>query len=150
MKIQTKIVDSIEEAYSQINGHVIDLDEGVEYLMNFNSKSVSLAKKFKKMTAKFNGSNPSAQKKKAKKFAIDNLYATFESEFLIKFYPNKEYEVLDKDVIATYILGCFIEGNATVKDIDVDKQFKLLVIELTNNIYRGLAELSQNSQKTSN
>jgi len=145
MKIQNKFVDNLEDAYKEVNRKVIDLDEAVELLMNFNTKSIPYAKKFKNMSSKFNGSNPKGQEKKAKKFAIDNLLPIFESEFLIKFYPNKEYQILDKNIIAIYILGCFIEGHATTTKIDIDKQFKLLTVELTNNIYKGLAEAHKNS-----
>ena len=133
-----KIVDSFEKAYEEKNGVIIDLDRGVELLMNFNKKGVTKAKKFKKFAKKFNGANPELQKKKVLKFMKDELYLTFKNEFLDKFYLNKEYEIIDKDIISTYIFGSFLEGHATTTNIDIPTQFKLIIVELTNRIYDEL------------
>jgi hypothetical protein len=133
--MKSKIVTSVEEAKKENNSVIIDLDEGVEYLFNFNKKTWPYAKKFKKLSRKFDGSNPELQKKKVLKFMKDELYNIFKNEFLDKFYKNKEYEVLDKDIIAVYIFGCFVEGHAKGVEIDLPTQFKLIIKELTDRIY---------------
>ena len=133
--MEAKIVNSYEEAYKEKNGIVIDLDKGVELLLNFNKKTITKSKKFKKIAKKFNGSNPELQKKKILKFMKDELYLIFRNEFLDKFYLNNEYEVLDKDIISVYIFGSFLEGHATTTKMDVPTQFKAIIVELTNRIY---------------
>ena len=133
--MERKVVTSFDEAYEEKNGIVIDLDKGVELLIEFNKKTVSRSKKFKKFAKKFNGANPELQKKKVLKFMKDELYLVYKNEFLDKFYLNKEYEVLDKDILSVYIFGSFLEGHATTTKIDIPTQFKLLIVELTNRIY---------------
>jgi len=141
--MESKLVTSMEEAKKEKNGIIIDLDKGVELLVAFNKKTVSKSKKFKKFAKKFNGANPELQKKKILKFMKDELYPIFKVEFLDKFYKNKEYEVLDKDIIATYIFGSFLEGHATTTKIDIPTQFKLITAELTNRIYAELEKKSK-------
>ena len=62
MQFQSKLTTSVEEAYKEKNGIVIDLDLGVELLRNFNKKTLSKAKQFKKYAKKFNGKNQDFQK----------------------------------------------------------------------------------------
>ena len=143
--METKLVASEEEANSQKNGIVMDLDLGVEYLVQFNKKTVSKSKQFKKIAKKFKGADPVLQRKKILKFMKDELYPIFQREFLDKFYKNKEYEVLDKDIIATYIFGTFLEGHSTTTKIDIPTQFKLITVELTNRIYSELEKKNRES-----
>ena len=145
-KIKAKIVDSIEKAYKEVNGIVVDLDKASELLTDFNANVAEEAKEFKTFVKGLKNVSPEGRKSKAIDFAKKKLYSKFQESFLDKFYPSKEYEVMEKDDICVYILGSFIEGQAKISTIDVDTQFKLLVSELTNRIYAGLFNL-HNSQK---
>lgn len=147
MQITSKLTTSVEEAYKEKNGIVIDLDLGVELLRNFNKKTLSKAKEFKKYAKKFNGKNQEFQKNKVIKFMKEELYVFFQREFLDKFYLNKEYEVLDKDIIAVYIFGTFLEGHATTTQIDIPTQFKLVIVEMTQRIYEELAKKANGELK---
>jgi len=142
--MESKLVTSMEDAKKQKNGIIVDLDKGVELLVQFNKKTISKSKQFKKFAKKFNGADPVLQKKKILKFIKEEIYPIYQKEFLDKFYENKEYEILDIDVLATYTFGSFIEGHATTSKIDIPTQFKLITAELTNRIY---AELQKKGKK---
>lgn len=131
-EIKTKIVESVEEAEKEKNGVIYDLDAGVVLLMNFNKKSVSKAKNFKKVGKKFNGADPERQKKEIFKFIDKELAPIFYNEFTSKFYKNDELEGLDKEIINTYIFGAFIEGHAKKLELNIPLMFKNLIKELTD------------------
>lgn len=131
-EIESKIVSSEEEANKEKNKIIYDLDKAVILLMNFNKKSVSKAKQFKKIGKKFNGANPEKQKKEIFKYIEKELAPIFYNEFSSKFYKNNELEGLDKEILNTYIFGAFLEGHAKKLELNIPLMFKSLVKELTD------------------
>ena len=131
-KIETKIVNSLEEAETESNKIIYDLDAGVMLLMNFNKKCVGKAKDFKKIAKKFDGSDGNKQKKAIFKFIDKELAPIFYNEFTSKFYKNDELSHLDKEALNTYIFGSFIEGHAKKLEIDITLLFKNLIKEMTD------------------
>jgi len=131
-ELESKVVSSLEEAEKQKNGIIYDLDQGVVLLMNFNKKSVSKAKAFKKIAKKFNGADPEKQKKEIFKFINKELAPLFYNEFTSKFYKNDELDGLDKNILNTYIFGAFLEGHAKKLEVNIPTLFKNLIKELTD------------------
>lgn len=131
-KIESKVVASLEEAEKEENKVIYDLDEGVLLLMNFNKKSVTKSKDFKKIGKKYNGSSPEKQKQEILKYIDKELYPIFYNEFISKFYKNNELEKLDREVINTYIFGAFLEGHAKRLEMSIPVLFKNLIKELTD------------------
>jgi hypothetical protein len=132
LEVTSKIVESEEEANKEANKIVYDLDNAVILLMNFNKKSVSKAKNFKKIAKKFNGSDPEKQKKEIFKYIEKELAPIFFNEFSSKFYFNGELDGLDKEILNTYIFGAFLEGHAKKLELNIPLMFKKLVKELTD------------------
>jgi len=139
--ISVKLVDSTADAYKEKNGLVIDLDLGLSYLMKFNAKTITKAKKFKKLLKKIDNLNKDAKQEEIFRFIEKELFAMFTYEFLDKFYKNKEYEILDKNDLYIYVFGAFIQGHAT--KIDINRMLKMSIIELTNRIYDELSKMKK-------
>jgi len=130
--METKILTSMEEAKEIDNGIVYDIDEGVQYLEEFNRKTTRFEKQFKKLGKKQNGRNPNQQKKLVYKFVEENLLPFWKTEVEQKFWKFKEMEFLEKDIIYTYIFGAFVTGHSKGLQQHMRTAFANILKEMTD------------------
>jgi len=130
--METKIVQSLEEAEKVDNAMVYDIDKGVEYLNEFNRKTTRFEKEFKKLSKKQKGRDEAGQKKLVFKFVEEKLKPFWTIEVEEKFWKNGEMDYLDKETKATYIFGTFVVGHSKRLQQHMDTAFANVLKEMTD------------------
>lgn len=131
--METRIINNEKELLP--NSIVIDIDKGIELLLEFNRKTVIFEKEFQKLTKKQNGKDPDFQKKLVLKFVKEKLLNIFKYEFLDKFYLKEEYKKLENEILLTYIFGIFVIGHSKKFENDIMSGYAKVIKEMSDRIY---------------
>ena len=145
--VSMRVLESVELGYKNVNETVIDLDAGVELIVDFNTKTTTQAREFRKLSKKLQNKDDAYKQKGIIKFIKKEVFPAYKVEFLDKFYKGGEYEVLDEKVLLTYCFGAFLGAHATNSQMDFPAMLKMLIIEMTNRIYSDLFRIGREDSK---
>ncbi len=127
------VVKSEEEAFKVENGIIIDLNKGIELLLEFNRKTVKFSKEFKKLVNKQKECDSAYQKKLCLKFVETNLFKIWEKEFGEIFFKD-DFKRLDKEILYTYIFGTFVIGHSKKTQENLGKLYARVIGEMATKI----------------
>jgi hypothetical protein len=135
--MQTKVVETMEEAEKQENAMIYDIDKGVEYIEEFNRFTTRFEKEFKKLTKKQNGADPSFQQKLVFKFVKEKLYPFWKKEVESNFWKYGEMKYLEKETIYTYVFGAFVTGHSKGLQPHMRTAFANILKEMTDRALKA-------------
>jgi len=108
-----------------------NMEDAVEKMGAFVSKTVSFTRPFGKMAKKMDGKDPEKQKERSLDFCQKKLRGIWDHTFLKPVFGEKA-NVLSDEEINTYILGTFITGHS--------KEFRTKLIPAYKNIIKELSD----------